>query len=87
MKPFLNWSTSLILRRENKLAVRLVPMLVPMMTGMPCSTVMDPEATMATTREVVAEEDCTREVARIPRARPRAGLVRWAVANREPSTD
>ena len=35
---------------------------------MTCSTVMVPEATMATTREVVAEEDCSRDVAKIPMA-------------------
>ena len=69
--------------------VRLVPMLVPITTGIPlksvtivklfisssriifdikdtCSTVIVSEATMATTREVVAEEDCSRDVAKIP---------------------
>ena len=38
--------------------VRLVPMLVPMMIGMPCFTVSALEATRVTTREVVADEDC-----------------------------
>ena len=33
-----------------------------------CSTVIVSEATMATTREVVAEEDCSRDVAKIPMA-------------------
>ena len=33
-----------------------------------CSTVIVCEATMATTREVVAEEDCSRDVAKIPMA-------------------
>ena len=72
--------------------VRLVPMLVPITTGIPlksvtklficniirnygqyqdtlkdtCSTVIVSEATMATTREVVAEEDCSSDVAKIP---------------------
>ena len=76
--------------------VRLVPMLVPITTGIPlksvtivklfitssgimvdiktlslkdtCSTVIVSEATIATTREVVAEEDCSRDVAKIPMA-------------------
>ena len=34
-----------------------------------------PEATMATTREVVAEEDWKRAVVRMPRARPSTGLL------------
>ena len=33
-----------------------------------CSTEIVSEATMATTREVVAEEDCNRDVAKIPMA-------------------
>ena len=77
--------------------VRLVPMFVPITTGIPlksvtivklfiicniirnygqyqdtlkdtCSTVIVSEATMATTREVVAEEDCSRDVAKMPMA-------------------
>ena len=39
-----------------------------------------PEATMATTREVVAEEDWRREVARMPIAKPMTGLVIMAEA-------
>ena len=77
--------------------VRLVPMFVPITTGIPlksvtivklfiicniirnygqyqdtfkdtCSTVIVSEATMATTREVVAEEDCSSDVAKMPMA-------------------
>ena len=40
--------------------VKLVPMLVPMMMGMPCFTERVLEATKVTTRDVVAEEDWKR---------------------------
>ena len=49
---------SLMLYKATMVEVRLVPMLVPMMMGMPCFTVSALEATRVTTREVVADEDC-----------------------------
>ena len=39
-----------------------VPTLLPMMTGMPSLSVMAPLAAIATTIEVVAEEDCQRYI-------------------------
>jgi hypothetical protein len=43
-----------------------------------------PEATMVTTMEVVAEEDWTMAVQRMPRARPSTGLLIWADTRKEP---
>ena len=48
---------SLMLYKAMMVEVKLVPMLVPMMMGMPCLTESVLEATRVTTREVVAEED------------------------------
>ena len=39
-----------------------VPTLLPMMTGMPSLSVIAPLAAIATTIEVVAEEDCQRYI-------------------------
>ena len=86
VNPSLYCSGLLILVRATMMAVRLVPMLEPMMTGMPCCTVMPPDATMATTSEVMVAEDCTRQVEMMPMKRPRAGLVRWAMVSSESSS-
>ena len=48
---------SLMLYKAMMVEVKLVPMLVPMMMGMPCLTERVLEATRVTTREVVAEDD------------------------------
>ena len=51
-----------------------VPMLAPMTIGMAVSIGMLPPPTMATTNDVVVDEDWTRVVARIPTKRPSKGL-------------
>ena len=61
-KPSLYICMSLMLYRAMMVEVKLVPMLVPMMMGMPCFTESVLEATKVTTREVVAEEDWKRVV-------------------------
>ena len=59
---------SLMLYRAMIVEVKLVPMLVPMMMGIPCLTERVLEATRVTTREVVAEDDWKRRVVKMPRA-------------------
>ena len=49
-------------------------MLAPMTIGIAVSIGMLPLPTIATTREVVVDEDCTRVVARIPTNRPSNGF-------------
>ena len=51
-----------------------VPMLAPMTTGIAVSMDMVPLPTMATTNEVVVEEDWTRVVANTPTNRPTRGF-------------
>ena len=47
-------------------AVRVVPMLAPMITPMAFPRVRRPAFTKLTTMMVVAEEDCTRQVTTVP---------------------
>ena len=47
-------------------AVRVVPMFAPMITPMAFPRVRSPAFTKLTTMMVVAEDDCTRQVTRVP---------------------
>ncbi len=50
--------------------VRVVPILAPMMTPMPCLRVKRPALTKVMSITVVAEEDCTATVTRAPLITP-----------------
>ena len=54
--------------------VMLVPTFDPMMTGIPSFSVITPLAAMATTTEVVADEDWMIAVVMTPSIKPRMGL-------------
>ena len=84
-------SNSLVWRtwpRETKVLVRVVPMLAPMIMGTAASRLTAPEATRPTMIDVLALEDCTITVAKIPTNRPARGLetveksASWASAPR-----
>ena len=64
--------------------VRDVPTFVPMMTGIPSFKVIRPDAAIATTIEVVAEDDWTMAVEKTPIIRPRMGLCKLAWVRRLP---
>lgn len=56
-------------------AVSVVPMLAPMMTEMACASVSNPADTNETTITVVADEDCTAHVTKVPVSIPVRRLV------------
>ena len=56
-------------------AVRVVPMLAPMMTEMACTRVSSPALTKDTVITVVAVEDCTATVVSIPVRTPEKRFV------------
>ncbi len=56
-------------------AVSVVPMLAPMMTEMACASVSSPALTNDTVITVVAVDDCTEAVTRVPVSRPVKRLV------------
>ncbi len=60
-----------------------VPMLAPMTTGIAVATGIIPLPTIATTIEVVVDDDCASVVARIPTNRPTSGLLALSI---NPST-
>ena len=64
--------------------VKDVPTLVPMMTGMPSFRVITPDAAIATTREVVAEDDWIIAVAKTPIINPNIGLCKLAAVRMLP---
>ena len=47
-------------------AVSVVPILAPMMTEMACASVSRPAETNETVMTVVAEDDCTAQVTKVP---------------------
>jgi len=49
-------------------------MLAPMMIGIPILTLTAPSPTIATTMDVLVDEDGTNNVARMPAIRPEMGL-------------
>ena len=59
-----------------------VPTFEPMMTGMPSLRVMMPLAAMATTTEVVADDDWMMAVVMIPSIKPRTGFSRFPYAKK-----
>ena len=56
-------------------AVSVVPMLAPMMMEMACASVSRPALTKETVMTVVAVEDCTEAVTRVPVSMPVKRLV------------
>ena len=52
-----------------------VPILAPIIMGMALATFNTPPPTNPTTIEVVEEDDCIRDVARVPMNNPTSGLV------------
>ena len=50
--------------------VTVVPMLAPIIIGMTCERRISPEFTKPTSITVVADDDCTTAVTRIPRSSP-----------------
>ena len=56
-------------------AVSVVPMLAPMMTEMACAKVSKPALTNETVITVVAEDDCTAQVMKVPVRMPVNRLV------------
>merc|ERR1712228_861504 len=54
--------------------VTVVPTFAPIITGKAALTDIAFSATMLTTIEVVADEDCSKEADRSPRKNPRIGL-------------
>ena len=64
--------------------VRDVPTFVPMMMGIPSLSFMDPDAAIATTKEVVTEDDWMIAVEKTPIMSPRMGLCKLASFKRLP---
>ena len=60
---------------ETSVLVTVVPMLAPMTIGTACSTPSAPEATNPTMTEVLADDDWTRTVPRMPTHSPAMGLL------------
>ena len=56
-------------------AVSVVPMLAPMMTEMAWASVSSPAETNETVITVVADDDCTAQVTRVPVSMPVKRLV------------
>ena len=61
-------------------AVRVVPILAPMMTEMACTRVSNPALTNDTVITVVAVDDCTATVVNIPVSTPDTRLVVMALS-------
>ena len=72
--------------RDNIVEVKDVPTLVPIMTGIPSLRVITPDATIATTSEVVAEDDWMIAVANTPIINPKIGLCKFALVRMLPDT-
>ena len=84
VNPILNFSGVLMCRKATSPEVRLVPTFDPITMGIASFTLMLPEATKATRKEVTVDEDCTTAVPIVPMRSPRAGLVRCSLGS-EPS--
>ena len=77
-------STFLMFERETMVEVRDVPTFVPMMIGIPSLKFIAPDAAIATTKDVVTEDDWIIAVEKTPIIRPRIGLCKLASVRRLP---